>query len=124
MVEKSNSIIYISITKRNSCTLSFLNLIRINKKKKVFSDKWGGYRKLKLLGYKYKTVNHSKNIIDLGTGYTLTLMRNGRGLRRSMSVNHRRMKYLRSYLLRYMIWRNISGNYISELLKLILNYYI
>ncbi|KAG0420400.1 hypothetical protein EQH57_0162 [Dictyocoela roeselum] len=122
MVERRNQkkIIFIPISKRNSCTLCFFTLVHVKRKTKVYSDKWGGYKKLKLLGYKHKSVNHSKNFIDPTTGvHTNTIEANWSGLKRGIPVNHRRVKYLRSYLLRYMIKRNTLGNYMLELIKMI-----
>ncbi|KAG0442110.1 hypothetical protein DMUE_0531 [Dictyocoela muelleri] len=124
MVERSNPkrIIYIPITKRISCILSFLTLIHIEKKTKIYSDKCGGYMKLKLLVYKHKTVNYSKNFIYPDTGvHTNTIEANWSGLQRGIPVKHRRLKFIRSYLLWYMVKRNTRGNYMIELIKLILN---
>ncbi|KAG0434926.1 hypothetical protein DMUE_4974 [Dictyocoela muelleri] len=119
MIERNNSkrIIYIPITKRNRCVLRFLTLLHILKNTKIYSDKCRGYRKLKLLSYKHSTVNHSNNFIDPETGIrTNTIEANWSGLKRGIPINHRRLKFLKCYSLRYMIKRNCQGNYMIELI--------
>ncbi|KAG0422236.1 hypothetical protein DMUE_6225 [Dictyocoela muelleri] len=123
MIERgSKKIIFIPITKRNKYQLGFLSLLSIKKNTIIYSDCWRGYTNLNNLGFEHKTVNHSRNFVEPSSGvHTNTIEANWSALKRTIPIQHKRSKFLKIYLLRFMLKRNEGDDFLIKIIELILN---
>jgi transposase-like protein len=77
----------------------------------IYTDLWKGYNNLKNIGYKHKTVNHSKNFKDPITGvHTNTIEGTWNGLKQSIIPRNRNKKDIILYLMEYQ-WRKRNREY-------------
>jgi transposase-like protein len=85
----------------------------------LYTDLWKGYNNLKNIGYKHKTVNHSKNFKDPVTGvHTNTIEGTWNALKQSIIPRNRNKKDILLYLREYQ-WRknNRENNIWTKFLK-------
>jgi transposase-like protein len=71
----------------------------------IYTDCWKGYNNLKNIGYKHKTVNHSKHFKDPETGvHTNTIEGTWNGFKHSMPPTNRNKKNINLHIKEFL-WR-------------------
>jgi transposase-like protein len=119
-VNNENKKLFLCPIKDRNCT----NIDEIVKKyiKKgttIYTDCWKGYNNLNKIGYKHKTVNHSKHFVDPITKvHTQTIEGTWSGLKRSLIPKYRNKKEIMLHIKEYQ-WRkkNRENNLWARFLK-------
>jgi transposase-like protein len=110
----------VPIEERNIENIDEIIKRHIKKGTTIYTDCWKGYNNLKNIGYKHKTVNHSKNFKDPITGvHTNTIEGTWNGLKQSIIPRNRNKKNIILHLKEYQ-WRkknrenNIWKNFLKD----------
>jgi len=101
----------VPIKERNVNNIDLIIKRYVKKGTTIYTDLWKGYNNLKNIGYKHKTVNHSKNFKDPITGvHTNTIKGTWNELKQSIIPRHRNKKDILLFLKEYQ-WRKKNREY-------------
>lgn len=108
------------VSDRSSRTLEAVVVKHVNPRTTIITDCFAGYNALVSHGYRHKTVNHSKNFIDPGTGANTQRIENlWSHLREFLPKRGLRPNKLQSYLYEFVYKRNHSGQFKQFLAEIV-----
>ncbi|KAI5151233.1 hypothetical protein ENBRE01_1989 [Enteropsectra breve] len=122
MVERNpqRTLIIMPVEKRDEITLLSKLLSYNSLAAAIYSDEWKAYRNLKHYFRRHLVVNHSQNFVDPLTGaHTNTIEGQRSQVKASIPIRYRVQKYIKPYLLRYMLRHNSPGEELKILIKYI-----
>jgi len=100
------------ISDRSARTLESTIVKHVNLRTTIITDCWAGYNNIKSLGYRHKTVNHSKNFVDPRTGAsTQSIESLWSHLREFLPRRGLRPNRMESYLYEFVYKRNHFGQF-------------